>query len=419
MKELRFGVIGNVDSGKSTLIGVLYNNELDDGRGKARQNVLQHPHEKKSGRTSSISQNFIKSTKGDCINFIDLAGHEKYLKTTIRGLSGYYIDYAIIIVGANMGVSRMTREHLSIVLALKIPFIIVITKFDLAPKNIYNETLKDILTSVSKRDPLNLKPQFISKKFKAIDNSKYYPIIAVSNKTGHNIEILKNYLYSLKSRYVSKSINPEIKINSPNNNSSNNNSKNIEFSIDCKYNVKGVGIVLSGKCIHGMLNKNDKLYIGPSNGVWLEVVIKSFHNNFRESIEELKENESGCVLIKYINCKKDDIKNFDIKNGMILTNNINDKNISSFKATVFILNNHSTTIKENYEPIINCKRVSQCAKILNIDNKTNNKVIRSGDKAIIDFKFLYKPEYIQQNDYFIFREGKTKGIGLVMEVGKM
>ena len=46
MKELRFGVIGNVDSGKSTLIGVLYNNELDDGRGKARQNVLQHPHEK-------------------------------------------------------------------------------------------------------------------------------------------------------------------------------------------------------------------------------------------------------------------------------------------------------------------------------------------------------------------------------------
>ena len=31
------------------------------------------------------------------------------------------------------------------------------------------------------------------------------------------------------------------------------------------------------------LNKNDKLYIGPSNGIWLEVVIKSFHNNFRES----------------------------------------------------------------------------------------------------------------------------------------
>jgi len=103
MEEVRYGVIGNVDSGKSTLIGVIVGDELDDGKGKARSSILRHPHEKKSGRTSSISQNFIKVNEKKYLNFIDLAGHEKYLKTTIKGITGYYIDYAIIVVGANMG----------------------------------------------------------------------------------------------------------------------------------------------------------------------------------------------------------------------------------------------------------------------------------------------------------------------------
>ena len=47
-------MIGNVDSGKSTLVGVLSKGELDDGRGKARERVMNYPHEKKEGRTSSI-----------------------------------------------------------------------------------------------------------------------------------------------------------------------------------------------------------------------------------------------------------------------------------------------------------------------------------------------------------------------------
>ena len=77
MEEVRYGVIGNVDSGKSTLIGVIVGKELDDGKGKARLTILRHPHEKKTGRTSSISQNFIKVNKNKYLNFIDLAGHER------------------------------------------------------------------------------------------------------------------------------------------------------------------------------------------------------------------------------------------------------------------------------------------------------------------------------------------------------
>ena len=38
---------GAVDSGKSTLISVLKNNILDDGKGSARSKVVKHNHELK------------------------------------------------------------------------------------------------------------------------------------------------------------------------------------------------------------------------------------------------------------------------------------------------------------------------------------------------------------------------------------
>lgn len=44
------------------------------------------------------------------VTLIDLCGHEKYLKTTLFGLTGLMPDYAILVVGANMGVQVMTRH---------------------------------------------------------------------------------------------------------------------------------------------------------------------------------------------------------------------------------------------------------------------------------------------------------------------
>jgi len=83
------------------------------------------------------------------LTFLDLCGHEKYLKTTMFGLVGLLPDYCMVIVGANMGVSRMTKEHLGITLALKIPLFIVITKIDIAPKSVYEETM-NTLTKIMK-----------------------------------------------------------------------------------------------------------------------------------------------------------------------------------------------------------------------------------------------------------------------------
>lgn len=56
---LRVAVVGNVDAGKSTLLGVLTHGELDNGRGFARQKLFRHKHEMESGRTSSVGNDIL------------------------------------------------------------------------------------------------------------------------------------------------------------------------------------------------------------------------------------------------------------------------------------------------------------------------------------------------------------------------
>ena len=59
-------MLGNVDAGKSTLLGVLTHDELDNGRGRARLNLFRHLHEIQTGRTSSISHEILGfNSKGE------------------------------------------------------------------------------------------------------------------------------------------------------------------------------------------------------------------------------------------------------------------------------------------------------------------------------------------------------------------
>ena len=60
------------------------------------------------------------------------------------GMVGYLPDYILIVVGANFGLSRMTKEHLGIALALEIPFFIVLTKIDMVDKETLKKTQKEI-----------------------------------------------------------------------------------------------------------------------------------------------------------------------------------------------------------------------------------------------------------------------------------
>ena len=58
----------------------------------------------------------------------DLAGHERYLKTTLYGLTSGAPSCVILVIGANAGVIGMSKEHLAVALALSVPIVVCITK---------------------------------------------------------------------------------------------------------------------------------------------------------------------------------------------------------------------------------------------------------------------------------------------------
>jgi len=139
------------------------------------------------------------------VTFLDLCGHEKYLKTTMFGLVGLMPDYSMIVVGANMGVSKMTREHLGISLALGIPVFIVITKIDICPKQVYEETL-NVLTKIMESKQAGKQVNQITDASdmqiaaKALPSNQTCPIFSISNVTGEGLGKLKEFLGLLSSR---------------------------------------------------------------------------------------------------------------------------------------------------------------------------------------------------------------------------
>ena len=405
MKEIRVAILGNVDSAKSTLVSTITYNILDNGRGSAREKVFKHKHEKETGRTSSISFRYVKINDEKYITFLDLAGHEKYFKTTVQGLNGGLADYAILVVGANMGVLKMTREHLGIIKALKVPFFIVITKLDICPEGVLKRTENEISRIVKKnfKKELVLLDETNSNSYNPNDKNviNYFKL---SNVTGQGLEYFRKHLFSLNSLI----------------NWNERKNKDTIVWIDNVYLVHGIGVVVSGTVKHGEVRINDRLLLGPINNSkkennFYEVTVKSLHNNFREDISLLQAGCSGCFNIKAIN-KKELINKKSIKKGMVMfhKNIITSKEnrpITQFKANITVLH-HPTTIKEKYEPVIHCGKIAQTAVI----EEMNEDSIRTGDKATIKFKFKYRPEFIEKEDVLVFREGRTKGIGRVVEL---
>jgi elongation factor 1-alpha len=68
----------------------------------------------------------------------------------------------MIIVGSNMGLADITNAHLGLCLIMKIPLFVVLTKIDIAPKNIFEETI-DKIKEVMRNPAVNRIPVFIKK----------------------------------------------------------------------------------------------------------------------------------------------------------------------------------------------------------------------------------------------------------------
>jgi len=418
-KEVCLVVAGSVDSGKSSFIGVITSDELDDGRGSARAKVAKHPHEVREGKTSDISSKTI--VYGDKkLTLVDLCGHEKYLKTTLFGMTGFFPDYGILIVSANRGLLKMTKEHMGILIYLNIPFIILVTRVDITPKNIYDDVINVTgkLLKKYKRTPefVNGSAEFelmndgdttklkereiegkdkIEKSVKKLKTNPFIvPILSISNKTGYYIDVVKHMLTKLEPRKVwnSESVNGSI------------------FYIDSKFIPEGIGLVVSGLTKGKPININSEMLIGPYGNEFRRVRVWSMHNNSKENVTVLNDRQRGCLAIK--GKEKDDVTKANIRKGMIVISKELEQNVCyQFTADIEILT-HSTVISPKYTPVIHCGTVRQSAKIV----LTDGQALKMGDKAEVSFRFVQYPEFMEVGEKFFFREGTTRGVGEIKSI---
>src|SRR5271154_950084 len=416
IESAKYVVLGNVDAGKSSFIGVMEKNILDNGNGYARSLITKIKHEQETGRTSTHSFHYIIN-KNEITTLIDLCGHEKYLKTTMFGVMGLFCDYGIIIVGANMGLCGMTSEHMGLLISNRIPFITIITKIDICPSNILTDTKKE-LNHVAKRNKKELiyfetneeevNGSYLKDAHRAIIDSFHekktllMPTIMVSNKTGHNINFVKELLTSIRSRSYLERMNiipTTIRTNG----------YPMIMYIDNTFNITGIGIVLSGTMKFGSLHLGQKLHVGPVNNTYISITVKSIQNCISENVDILKEDESGSIGIR-LDTKGSYTREMFSK-GQIVTDNMDfvmEHTCYTFNCDVAVFN-HPTTIKNGYQTVIHCGTIRQTGKFI-IDI---GQFLRTNSRANINIKFLSRPEFILPDTIFMFRDGRTKGMGKI------
>ncbi|KAA1118187.1 hypothetical protein PGT21_033141 [Puccinia graminis f. sp. tritici] len=73
-----------------------------------------------------------------------------------------------------------------------------------------------------------------------------------------------------------------------------------------------------------------------------------------------------------------------------------------------------STIQPNYQAMLHVGSVRQTvSQDLSIEK---SKVLRTGDRAKIKFEFMKQPEFVKLGQKLLFREGKTKGLGVITKL---
>ena len=305
----------------------------------------------------------------------------------------------------------MTKEHLGLAHMLNIPIFCILTKIDLAPPQIYKETLEE-LKKLLKSPALALIPKTISDDddiavvAPKLDHSRIVPIIPVSTVTGEKMNILKQFLNLLPPRkhWGLASIQEPALIDSQ------RDSKNsFLLFIEEWFNVTGIGHIATGIVQSGVVEVNMSCSLGPDkSGVYIPVRIKSIQSR-RIPIAQAKPGQYISMALAFPKMLPR-----RLEKGMVLTTFQTPAKgtCSRFEAEVYILH-HSTTIKKGYNAQVHIKTIRAQARIKEIKNLS---YLRTGDRAIVEMEFMYSPHFVLEGLEFVFREGRTKGIGTIKKI---
>lgn len=232
MRHIILGTAGHIDHGKSSLVKALTGTDPD-----------RLKEEKERGITIDIGFADLAYPADDLVvGIVDVPGHERLINNMLAGAGG--IDLVLLVIAADEGIMPQSREHLAICNLLRIKSgLVVITKSDLV-----EEEWLDLV-----RDEVH---NFVKGSF--LENA---PIIAVSSKTGDNLELLKKEI-----RERALAVEPK------------KTGGLFRLPIDRVFTLKGFGTVITGTAVSGSISLDSPIEIIPKN---ISTKVRGLHSHGR------------------------------------------------------------------------------------------------------------------------------------------
>ncbi len=211
------GTAGHIDHGKSSLVRALTGTDPDT-----------LPEEKLRGMTIELGFVFLDDPAAEKqIVFIDVPGHEKFVRTMVAGASG--VDAVMFVVAADEGISVQTREHFDILRILGVgEGFTVLTKCDLVDR----VRLDEVTASVK---------AFLRGSFLEAG-----PVIPASAVTGEGLEDVRRTLREIGRRVARRE-----------------DSGIFRMPIDRVFIRQGFGTVIAGTVLAGEVKTGDRVEILP------------------------------------------------------------------------------------------------------------------------------------------------------------
>lgn len=232
------------------------------------------------------------------VSFTDLAGHERYLRTTVFGLLSSSPNYGLLMVAANNGLVGMSKEHLGIALAQNLPVMVVITKIDICPPQILEQTVTQ-LTKVLKSPGAHKKPMFVRTRADVIHTAAQFvsprivPVFQVSNVTGECLDLVREFINVLPHHGFYDASGP------------------FEFHVNDTFSVPFVGTVVSGVAQGGVVHAGDPVLIGPD-------ALGQFTATHIRSIERKRISVAVCAAGQSASFALKKIKRKEVRKGMVV-----------------------------------------------------------------------------------------------------
>src|SRR5881397_1662094 len=217
MPHIIVGTAGHIDHGKTALVKALTGIDAD-----------RLKEEKERGITIDIGFAHLALDSNTTVGFIDVPGHERFIKNMLAGVGG--IDLVMLVIAADESVMPQTREHLDICSLLRIKHgFTVLTKIDKVEPDIAD------LVEIEVRE--FLKGSFLERS----------PILRVSSYTREGIPQLIQTLREFLGKAGSKDAADIFRL-----------------PVDRCFTMKGFGTVVTGTLIAGKVAKEQEIEILPT-----------------------------------------------------------------------------------------------------------------------------------------------------------